>query len=392
MPLDFNQVGQQIKQMGGDLRQTANHHDQLVAHAWAKLEEQSPRWEHWARHAEDNYLRSPWLLAAPAEPIINRYQLPKFPPNYCLAAVDGSQIDLDRHWAVECYLINLGLVTIQYGQQPYSKLHSVPALHYNDQELLLRDKDGRSYKMAGALVHAERDTREGIALARLAQEILEQSTTPLVAMQDGTLIRWSLSGLDPWVRAHFLQRYLDEGLAALRAADVPTCSYISHPKAPEVTGIARLIVNPTLNNTSKAEGLVDPYPGINDTKLFGNGWLGDGERSALFKSLSKINVEEYRDHAIYFFYLNVGAELARIEMPEWVAQRPEWVDLIHAVAYDQAHRGGGYPVALARAHEQAVVRESDRRVFRQMIEQALWHARLNNGSSLKQDAKAQVRV
>lgn len=390
MPLDFNQVGQQIKQMGGDLRQNNDQQQHLVSAAWRGLQEESHRWEHWQRFTHENYLRGPWLLAAPTEPMDQFYNLPSCPTSYCIGAVDGSQIDVDRHWMVECFLINMGYVTIQYGQQPASKLYSVPALHYHDHELFLHDKDGRSYKMAGALVHAERDTREGIALALLAQEILEHSAVPLVAMQDGTLIRWSLGGLDPWVRSHFLQRYLAEGLAALRAADVPTCSYISNPKAPDVTGLARLIA--CKGTPSPPENPVDPYPGLNDSKLFGYGRLKSGQRSAIFKSLSKINVEEYGEHAIYFFYLNVGAELARIEMPEWVAQRPEWVDLIHAVAYDQAHRGGGYPVALARAHEQAVVRESDRRVFRQMIEQALWHARLNNGTSLKQDAKAQVRV
>ena len=120
--------------------------------------------------------------------------------------------------------------------------------------------------------------------------------------------------------------------------------------------------------------------------LFGN-LLADGERSALFKSLSKINADHYGEHAIYFFYLNVGRDLVRVELPEWVAAEREQRDLVHAVVYDQAQRGGGYPAALARAHEQAVVRETDRRVFRHMLEATLQHVRLAGSDSLKAISK-----
>ena len=384
MALDFNLVGQQVKQMGGALRESAGDRIERIKQARAALAEQSDNWAEWRDRASAVYDKSPWLLAAPAEPLTSRHPLPACPPTYNLAAVDGSQIDLDRHGAAECFLINLGQVLLRYGDGAQCQLRSTPRLYYQEDEVVLRDNNGRQYTMAGPLVHAERDTLEGVALAHLAAEL--PTDAPRIAVQDGTLIRWPLSGLDTWVRDHFLERYL-AGLNLLRDLDVPTCSYISRPRTPEVTGLARLLADPSFAKVNKPNGAGDPYRGLNDRDLFDDQQLREGERTALFKSLSKINAEHYGDHAIYFFYLHVGRELVRVELPEWVASDPARRDLVHAIAYDQAQRGGGYPVSLARAHEQAVVREADRRVFRHMIEATLWHARLQGGDSLKATAK-----
>jgi NurA-like 5'-3' nuclease len=64
-------------------------------------------------------------------------------------------------------------------------------------------------------------------------------------------------------------------------------------------------------------------------------------------------------------------EIARVEIPQWVAENDEWLNLVHAVIYDQAQKGRGYPVALAEAHEQAVVRGAERELFYEMLETAL---------------------
>ena len=60
------------------------------------------------------------------------------------------------------------------------------------------------------------------------------------------------------------------------------------------------------------------------------------------------------------FYLHVGAEIARVEI---AASARDTMPLIAALLYDQALKGGGYPVALAEAHEQAVVKAPDREFF-----------------------------
>ena len=383
MALDFNLIGVQVQQMGGALRESADDRRERVERAQAALRDQAAQWEHWRERTTAVYHKSPWLLAAPSEPLDARHPLPPCPADYVLAAVDGSQIDLDRHGAAECFLINLGQVILRYGAGAMCDLRSTPRLYYREEEVVLRDNAGRQYAMAGPLVHAERDTLEGMMLAQVAAELPPNCAR--LAVQDGTLIRWPLSGLDPWVRDYFLRRYLDHGLAVLREMDVPTCSYISRPRAPEVTGLVRLIADPHFAKMDK-NGNDDPYRGLNDHAIYAD-WLHDGERSAMFKSLSKINAEHYDDHTIHFFYLNVGRELVRVELPEWVADDAAQCDLVHAIVYDQAQRGGGYPVGLARAHEQAVVRETDRRVFRHMVDSTLWHARLASGDSLKASAK-----
>ncbi len=51
-------------------------------------------------------------------------------------------------------------------------------------------------------------------------------------------------------------------------------------------------------------------------------------------------------HRIVFFYLHVGTEIVRVEVPQWVAASSMLLDQVHAVAYDQAQKGMGYPIAL----------------------------------------------
>ena len=50
-----------------------------------------------------------------------------------------------------------------------------------------------------------------------------------------------------------------------------------------------------------------------------------------------------------------------------MATTPALLDLVHAVAYDQAQKGDGYPVALAEAHQHVVVRNTERDLFYDMV-------------------------
>jgi hypothetical protein len=90
------------------------------------------------------------------------------------------------------------------------------------------------------------------------------------------------------------------------------------------------------------------------------------------------------EHWIAFFYLNVGAEVVRVEIPAWAARRPELVGLVHALCLDQARKGRGYPVALAEAHECAIVRGADRAAFLNLLNRHL----VKTGSAALQTRKA----
>ena len=119
----------------------------------------------------------------------------------------------------------------------------------------------------------------------------------------------------------------------------------------------------------------DVVNGFLDRHLFQE-LLGPGERSSLFLTNSSISREYYGPHRVYFYYMNTGDEIARVEMPEWVALEQELLELSHSLILDQCRRGKGYPAAIAESHEQAVVTGSDREAFTQLLEDAMYRNRL----------------
>jgi len=80
---------------------------------------------------------------------------------------------------------------------------------------------------------------------------------------------------------------------------------------------------------------------------------------------------EVEARGIYLFYLNTGSELARIEVPQWVALRGDLVDLVHAVIIEQCQLNNGYPYVLTRADEQAIVLGEERLALETMIGRAM---------------------
>ena len=115
--------------------------------------------------------------------------------------------------------------------------------------------------------------------------------------------------------------------------------------------------------------------------------LSPGQRSGLFASTSSVVEKYYGEHQIHFFYVNVGEEMGRVEMPAWAASNPGLLDLAHSVIVDQCRRGQGYPVAIMEAHEQAVVTGADRQYFRELVEEVLSGERLPVYTSEKERSK-----
>ena len=86
-------------------------------------------------------------------------------------------------------------------------------------------------------------------------------------------------------------------------------------------------------------------------------------RSVVFSNHSAIS-NYYPNHLRpFFFYIHTGNEIGRVEIPSWIAQNEQSVSMIAQVVIDQCIKGSGYPVALAEAHEQAVVKGPDRDFF-----------------------------
>jgi hypothetical protein len=97
------------------------------------------------------------------------------------------------------------------------------------------------------------------------------------------------------------------------------------------------------------------------------------ERSAVFRSHRSRHARtaerwyEEEGHEIAYFYLRAGDEIARVELPVWVAADAQKLGLLHSLLVAQLKAGAGYPLALQEAHEQAVISTGDRRSFEALI-------------------------
>lgn len=397
MALDLSTLSRQVRQMSGAMATSVADTGQRTQIALGTYLAESGSEEQWAQAVDLSRETAGWLLARPVEPLNTVRDLPSRPASYALVATDGSQIDVDRHGILACYVINIGRVFLRYGESPAAKLSSQPALYYGDDDMHISD-GARRVPIEGNYLSARRDVEEGVALGALAEEFLD-GALPAAAIQDGTLVRWTLAGAERFVQEFFLRPYLAY-LDRMRERGLPVASYISRPRAPEVAGTIRLMLCPDVsvdegrgarcNECSDIRAGRAPScgvcQGLTDADILAD-TLADGQRGPLFLSMSRINIERYGPHRIHFFYMRVGREVARVELPQWVAEQPAQVDLVHALLYDQCQRGQGYPVALARAHEQAIVRSADKRAFQRMVETSLIRADLPASASRKQESK-----
>jgi hypothetical protein len=397
MGLDLSALSRQVRQMSHAAVESAADVAARAALALGRYMAAAGDEPRWAQAASLSRDGASWLLAMPVERLDTARDLPAAPPAYAVVATDGSQIDLDRHGAVACYLINIGQVYIRYGDSPAARLSSRPALYYREQDLYLTD-GARRVLIEGNYLSARRDVDEGVALADLADELLADDL-PALALQDGTLVRWTLAGAERFVQDFFIERYLAY-LERMRLRGIPVASYISRPRSPEVVGTIRLMLCPDVDvpagRGAKCADCSDvragrepscaPCQGLVDADVLSSR-LAEGQRGPLFVSLSRINVERYGEHLVHFFHMRVGRELCRVEVPRWVAAEPAMVDRVHTLVYDQCARGDGYPVAIARAHEQAIVRAADRKAFLRMLEGSLVRAEAANDVSAKRASK-----
>ena len=343
----------------------------------------------------------PFMAAWPQEKLSTRRDPPAPHRDYCVVSVDGSHIDVDRHLAARCYLINLGSCAMTYGSHSEASLNSEPSLYSRDNDLFLTatGPDGsEEAPIEGTLLGIKRAVREVEGLAYQASRLRDD--LPLLALLDGSLVLWGLGGRGhpPFVRDQMIRNGLIPALDSLRSlADsrpMAVAAYVSLPQSTEVVHTVRtLICDKDAARCKQTCSMYRSGPepcslanGFLDRDLFGT-TLQPGQRSCLFATSSSISREHYGAHQVYYYYLNAGEELARVEIPQWVAQDPERLALSHALLFDQCRRGAGYPAAIMEAHEQAVIDGPDREVFRVLVEDALGRQRLPVYTSEKNRSK-----
>ncbi|MBW4440349.1 MAG: DNA double-strand break repair nuclease NurA [Plectolyngbya sp. WJT66-NPBG17] len=333
--------------------------------------------------------RLSFTAAIPIEPLDTRIEIDAAPASHTVIATDGSQIAPSHHEIAYCYLINVGRIILHYGQSKLPLLDSLPEVFYRPEDLYVSRQWGiRTEEWMGY----QRTALEVQMLAELGQALSDEMNAPTIAMVDGSLIYWFLEQLPTEAR----DRILTPILAAwdqLKAIEVPLVGYISASRSGEAMNFLRLQSCAYLapDCATHCSEVVDRAPcqvldPLKDAAIWGM-LLEPGQRSPLWRSSARIQ-EFYGDHAIHFCYVNVGSEIARVEVPAWVAKNPAMLNSALSLVLAQVQKGYGYPVALAEAHNQAVVRGGDRARFFALLEQQMIKAGLRNvGTSYKEARK-----
>lgn len=341
--------------------------------------------------------RLKFIAAEPVEPLDTRITLTTAPVSHTVLATDGSQIAPNHHEIAYCYLINVGRVVLHYGQSRQPLLDSLPEVFYQPEDLYVSRQWGiRTEEWMGY----RRTQLEATILAELGCAWAEVSPPEIstLAMVDGSLIYWFLETLPAEARDRILQPIL-QAWDQLRAVGIPLVGYLSASRSSEALSFLRLQACPydepdcvahcPSNREIPAKEhrapchVLDP---LRDTALWSQ-LLEPGQRGPLWRSSARI-LDLYGFQVVYFCHVNVGSEVVRVEFPAWVAEDTVLLERALSLTLAQVYKGYGYPIALAEAHNQAVVRGGDRACFFALLEQQMIRAGLKNvGTSYKETRK-----
>jgi hypothetical protein len=389
--LDLSQVVKQITEMVARLKTGRKERLERITRTVDIMHRQAGQLD--SLKKKITLSKTTWLVAEPVEVLDRHVPEPDTPSDFTIIATDGSHIDVDRHHAADCFLINIGAVMLHYGANPDAFLDSQPVVYSSDADLVITSPDGlREVQIEGNLLGVKRSVEECRRLAELVREL--PSNSMALGLMDGSLILWNLEAYPEFVTESLLNKgyltYLDEIHRLTKDKQIVVASYISFPRSTDVVNALRVALCPREFvdsdrcydcTTRECSGI----SGVHDHDLFA-GILKPGERSALFISPSKIQ-KRYGRHLVCFFYLRVNGEIARVEVPRWVAEDRVKLGLVHTLVLDQCRRGQGYPVALSEAHEKAVVTGADRDNFWRMVDESLVEEHLPVTESEKSRSK-----
>jgi hypothetical protein len=389
--LDLTKIASQVGGMVAKLKDASKERQKRLRHALAVVSNETIDLDKLKEKIAAS--KTTWLVADLVDRLSSHYGAPPIPDEFTIIATDGSHIDVDRHRSTRCYLINIGSAVIHYGAEPSAALDSFPHLYSEDEDLVITSPGakGREQPIEGTLLGIKRTVEECRKLAKMAAELPTGSTS--LALLDGSLILWGLEAYPEFVTEALLVKGFIPCLEDIRKLNnkrLALASYISFPRSTDVVNVLRVAICPhepaDCDRYCPAERNCDAVAGVQDRELFLN-LLGWGERSALFISQSSIVRKHYGVHQVYFFYLRVDDEIARVEIPRWVAVDEGLLSLVHALVLDQCRRGQGYPVALSEAHEQAVVTAANKEQFWQLVESSCLDEHVPTISSAKSQSK-----
>ena len=312
-----------------------------------------------------------------------------FSQPHITVATDGSQISPSAHEITGSFLINIGLISIPYFAKDIPvNLSSEPTI-YNSQEEI-NPKIGSENIPEEDLISYERTLKEIEELVKLAKNYSKYNL-PLIALLDGTLIHWHIEKFSSYFIENFIKRFSDS-MHELKSLRIPVASFLSNSRSNDVINMLRIYKCPYESVDCKKHcGNLDSrnlpcnpcldYAPVLDRRLiekyFRDKNTKAGTRTVLFKSNSKILNYYPDDLKVSFFYMNTGSEIARVEIPSYVANDKSLLELTHNAVSLQCKVGFGYPVTLSEAHLQAVVNKADRQVFYDLVKEQLLKGKHN---------------
>ena len=347
MPVDYQEIQNQIRAAGGQAAQRAIEQGQRGVSALEVLRRHAGDLDYLRQRVADAAVATRLRCALPLEqPLDFSAPLPQGAPRAVLLAADGSQVNPNRNDAVQFGVINVGVFRMRPGSAPDTLVRS---------QLIFNEELYSDHGMIGEEVVAlRRDLRERQVL--LAQ-VQDDPARPLITLTDGPLELFREPKGDPTITELYQQalgEYM-EVLGELARLGVVSAGYVDRPMADLVVRLLELTLL-----SDREVGRVHPFQGVSDAGLFEQ-FLPAGQRSALF-GIQSVTAERFSGPlALRFFYLNVGSEgypsVARVEVPAWVGDDPSALDALHAALIEQCRASGAasFPYAIHRAHEIALI-------------------------------------
>jgi hypothetical protein len=365
MPINYQEVYTQIQTIGAGAKERKKRKEEAQARAreWlAAFDSQLDllRSKVDSARAIDPNLRCAYPLD---EPLASSFDVQPASVSPTLIAADGSQINPDRHAAVQFGLVNVGAIIMKMNS-------AEPPQIVTDSELLFGDDLlPNGIPMSDGMVALKRDLAERKKLDDLSKEI----HGPVVTFTDGPIELWGMKGDDPNSYEDFIEKYKGV-LSRLQSRGVITAGYVDKPSADLVVRLLEI----AMADNEQIQKLREFHPlrGVSDRWLYGERetpLLPPGHRSAVFKIQSSSEKRYTGVLSLHFFYLNVGTEghpwPVRVEIPKWVADDREKLNLLQAVLVEQCRMMGSkpYPYLLNRAHEIAVVKNEEKQQIEQLL-------------------------
>jgi hypothetical protein len=369
MPINYQEVYSQIQTIGAGAKERKKRKEEAQALARELLANFDSQLDFLRAKVDSAKAIDPNLRCAYPldEPLASSFDVQPVSVSPTLIAADGSQINPDRHAAVQFGLVNVGAIIMKMNS-------AEPPQTVTESELLFGDDLlPNGIPMSDGMVALRRDLKEREKLDELSKGIEGE----VVTFTDGPIELWGAKGEDAQDYSAFVERY-QSVLSRLQSRGVITAGYVDKPSADLVVRLLEI----AMADGEQIQRLRDFHPlrGVSDRWLYGERekpLLPPGHRSAVFKIQSSSEKRYTGVLSLHFFYLNAGTEghpyPVRVEIPKWVAEDREKLNLLQAVLIEQCRMMGGkpYPYLLNRAHEIAVVKNEEKQQIEQLLSMEL---------------------